>query len=118
MHLDNDSAGRLATMALKTILPKQYEVIDDPPKIGKDFNDFLCSEKGINYKKIMKERDKIMKYNYLELAETLKEKRKEKGISTRNLGEKVGVSHTEISRIENGMRPHFSFVILSKYVRN
>lgn len=55
-----------------------------------------------------------MKYNYLELAETLKEKRKEKGISTRDLGEKVGVSHTEISRIENGMRPHFSFVILSK----
>ncbi len=51
LHLDNDSAGRLATMALKTILPKQYEVIDDPPKIGKDFNDFLCSEKGINYKK-------------------------------------------------------------------
>lgn len=62
----------------------------------------------------MKERDKIMKYNYLELAETLKEKRKEKGISTRDLGEKVGVSHTEISRIENGMRPHFSFIILSK----
>lgn len=55
-----------------------------------------------------------MKYNYLELAETLKEKRKEKGISTRDLGEKVGVSHTEISRIENGMRPHFSFIILSK----
>ena len=51
MHLDNDSAGRLATTALKTILPKQYEVIDDPPKIGKDFNDFLCYEKGINYKK-------------------------------------------------------------------
>ena len=51
LHLDNDSAGRLATTALKTILPKQYEVIDDPPKIGKDFNDFLCYEKGINYKK-------------------------------------------------------------------
>jgi transcriptional regulator with XRE-family HTH domain len=57
---------------------------------------------------------KIMKYNYLELAEIIKEKRKEKGISTRDLGEKVGVSHTEISRIENGMRPHFSFVVLAK----
>lgn len=51
LHFDNDSAGRLATMALKTVMPKQYEVIDDPPKIGKDVNDFLCSKVGINYKK-------------------------------------------------------------------
>lgn len=51
LHFDNDSAGRIATMALKTILPKQYEVIDDPPKIGKDYNDFLCAKLGINYKK-------------------------------------------------------------------
>ena len=51
LHLDNDSAGRIATMALKTVLPKQYEVIDDPPKVGKDFNDFLCAKLGINYKK-------------------------------------------------------------------
>ena len=51
LHFDNDSAGRIATMALKTVLPKKYEVIDDPPKIGKDFNDFLCAKVGINYKK-------------------------------------------------------------------
>lgn len=51
LHFDNDSAGRIATMALKTVLPKQYEVIDDPPKVGKDFNDFLCAKLGINYKK-------------------------------------------------------------------
>ena len=51
LHFDNDSAGRFATMALKTILPKQYEVVDDPPKVGKDFNDFLCDRVGINYKK-------------------------------------------------------------------
>ena len=51
LHLDNDNAGRLATLALKTILPKQYEVIDDPPQLGKDINDFLCFQKGINYKK-------------------------------------------------------------------
>ena len=57
LHLDNDSAGRIATMALKTIIPKQYEVVDDPPKVGKDFNDFLCSKLGINYlKKYGKER--------------------------------------------------------------
>lgn len=57
LHLDNDSAGRIATMALKTIIPKQYEVVDDPPKVGKDFNDFLCLKLGINYlKKYGKER--------------------------------------------------------------
>ena len=50
-HFDNDSAGRIATMALKTVLPKQYEFIDDPQKVGKDFNDFLCAKLGINYKK-------------------------------------------------------------------
>ena len=55
-----------------------------------------------------------MKYNYLKLAEILKEKREEKGYSTRELGEIVGVSHAEISRIENGMRPNFSFLILAK----
>ena len=55
-----------------------------------------------------------MKYNYLKLAEILKEKREEKGYSTRELGEIVGVSHAKISRIENGMRPNFSFLILAK----
>ncbi len=51
LHFDNDSAGRIATMALKTVLPKRYEVIDIPPEIGKDYNDFLCAKVGINYKK-------------------------------------------------------------------
>lgn len=55
-----------------------------------------------------------MKYNYLELAEMLKEKRTAKGISTRELANEVGISHTEISRIENGMKPYFSFIILAK----
>lgn len=52
LHLDNDSAGRMATIALKTILSNKYEIIDDPPKVGKDFNDFLCSIKNIDYKKM------------------------------------------------------------------
>lgn len=51
LHLDNDKVGKLATEALKSVLPKQYEVIDEPPKIGKDFNDFLCYELKINYQK-------------------------------------------------------------------
>lgn len=30
--LDNDEAGRKATQALQTVLPKKYEIIDRPPK--------------------------------------------------------------------------------------
>ena len=41
LHLDNDSAGRGATNALLNLLKKKYEVIDNPPKCGKDFNDYL-----------------------------------------------------------------------------
>lgn len=47
LHLDNDNTGRKATEALKVILPNTYEVIDDPPKRGKDYNDFLCIQLGI-----------------------------------------------------------------------
>ncbi len=47
LHLDNDNTGRRATEALKVILPDSYEVIDDPPKRGKDYNDFLCIQLGI-----------------------------------------------------------------------
>lgn len=42
LHLDNDTAGRNATKALKLILEKDYEVIDNPPPKGKDINDYLC----------------------------------------------------------------------------
>lgn len=51
IHFDNDRAGRMATKALQTILSNNYEVIDRPPKFGKDFNDFLCATKGINFNK-------------------------------------------------------------------
>lgn len=46
-HLDNDRAGRLATKAIQTVLPKQYQTKDKPPLIGKDYNDFLCSRLGL-----------------------------------------------------------------------
>lgn len=42
LHFDNDSAGRLATISFQKVLSDKYEVIDEPPKIGKDFNDYLC----------------------------------------------------------------------------
>ena len=50
LHLDNDIAGRKATKALQTILSDKYEVVDDPPKYGKDVNDFLCIKLGISKK--------------------------------------------------------------------
>lgn len=50
LHLDNDIAGRKATKALQTILTDKYEVVDDPPKCGKDVNDFLCVKLGISKK--------------------------------------------------------------------
>lgn len=48
LHLDNDKAGRIATISLKNSLENRFQVIDSPPKSGKDFNDFLCE---INKKK-------------------------------------------------------------------
>lgn len=51
LHFDNDNAGRKASLALKTILPSKYEVIDSPPPCGKDYNDFLCFQIGIHRNK-------------------------------------------------------------------
>lgn len=41
LHLDNDTAGRLAAKTIQTILPSKYTVTDKPPKRGKDYNDYL-----------------------------------------------------------------------------
>jgi len=41
LHLDNDIAGRLASKTIQTILPPKYTVTDEPPKRGKDYNDYL-----------------------------------------------------------------------------
>ncbi len=42
LHFDNDEVGRGATKTIKFLLEKlHYEVVDEPPKIGKDFNDYL-----------------------------------------------------------------------------
>ena len=51
IHFDNDIAGSKAAQTLKTILPDKYEIVDEPPKAGKDFNDFLCMRMGIYNKK-------------------------------------------------------------------
>ncbi len=41
LHLDNDIAGRLAAKTIQTILPLSYTVAYEPPKRGKDYNDYL-----------------------------------------------------------------------------
>lgn len=51
LHLDNDKAGRLTSEVLKIKLKNNYEIVDEPPPNGKDFNDFLLSTLGIEQKK-------------------------------------------------------------------
>ena len=51
LHLDNDTPGRLAAEAIKTVMPKQYAVEDRPPPWGKDVNDYLCHRLGIPIQK-------------------------------------------------------------------
>jgi hypothetical protein len=51
LHLDNDKAGRLISEVLKIKLKNDYEIVDEPPPMGKDFNDFLLSKLGIEQKK-------------------------------------------------------------------
>lgn len=55
-----------------------------------------------------------MKYNNLLLSRILKSKRILRGISIRNLAGQVGISDTELSRIENGERLSFNIVTLIK----
>ena len=56
LHLDNDKAGRLCTAALTELLQNDYEIVDAPPPVGKDVNDFLMSYLGIARAKPHRER--------------------------------------------------------------
>lgn len=51
LHLDNDRAGRRATQAIQTVLPRHYQTRDEPPEKGNDCNDCLCICKGIRLTK-------------------------------------------------------------------
>lgn len=42
--------------ALKVLLQKDYEIVDAPPPVGKDVNDFLLSYLGIGQQKTHRER--------------------------------------------------------------
>ena len=59
LHLDNDKTGRLCTAALKELLKKDYEIVDDFPPVGKDFNDFLLSYLKIARPKPKRERSDV-----------------------------------------------------------
>lgn len=59
LHLDNDKVGRLCTATLKELLQKDYKIVDDPPPVGKDFNDFLLSYLGITRPKPARERSDV-----------------------------------------------------------
>lgn len=56
LHLDNDRTGRLYTAALKELLQKDYQIVEDPPPAGKDFNDSLLSYLGIARPSVSRER--------------------------------------------------------------
>lgn len=56
LHLDNDRTGRLCTAALKELLQKDYKIVDAPPPVGKDVNDFLMSYLGLARQKPSRER--------------------------------------------------------------
>lgn len=50
LHLDRDEAGRTASKAIAEALQDKFEVLDQPPKYGKDMNDYLIM-KGALYDK-------------------------------------------------------------------
>ncbi|MCB8818407.1 DUF3991 and TOPRIM domain-containing protein [Desulfosporosinus shakirovi] len=47
LHLDNDTAGRLAAKTIQTLLSPVHTISDEPPKRGKDMNDYLKISLGL-----------------------------------------------------------------------
>ena len=41
LHLDNDEPGKIAAATLIKMLSKQYTVLDEPPPLGKDINEYI-----------------------------------------------------------------------------
>lgn len=57
-HLDCDRTGRLATEAIRTVLPEKYHTEDKPPPRGNDYNDALCIRLGIRQTKRTKKSER------------------------------------------------------------
>lgn len=56
LHFDNDIAGKNATIAFQTVIPKRYKVISEPSPYGKDINDYL--KKYLNIKHTTKDKER------------------------------------------------------------
>jgi len=56
----------------------------------------------------------MKKYNYVLLADILRMRRIACGVSLRQLANEVGISHTELARIENGSRPNYNLLTIIK----
>lgn len=41
LHLDNDAPGRAAARTIQALLERGYSTFDEPPRLGKDMNDYL-----------------------------------------------------------------------------
>ncbi len=52
LHLDRDDAGRSATKEIINALQDRFEVLDQPPKYGKDMNDYLIMRGALNDKRL------------------------------------------------------------------
>ena len=44
IHFDNDEIGRKASDQLREALKDRFEVVDEPPRSGKDYNDYLQNQ--------------------------------------------------------------------------
>lgn len=57
LHFDNDRAGKFAADITARLLAGKYEVVNEPPQIGKDFNDELQAVLKIKCDEMRKEKD-------------------------------------------------------------
>ena len=46
LHLDNDKVGKAAAAGIRKGLEGKYTVSNEPPRNGKDVNEYLCSVLG------------------------------------------------------------------------
>ena len=51
LHLDSDAPGRNASKALEKILSDKYLILDEPPPIGKDMNEYVVLKHRIELEK-------------------------------------------------------------------
>ena len=53
LHLDNDYAGKTASRSIADQLGERYMILNQPPMVGKDYNDYLMYIRQRNREKRM-----------------------------------------------------------------